>query len=129
MARDPEAYRQDMIRAADILRGFLRGTTRAKFDTDILMRSAIERWLGIIGEAAACFPEWARRQYPSIPWRNIVGFRQIVLHQYWLVDPDESWSAATRDAPVLAKALRAKPPKRPSTQLEDEIEKAIRRKK
>jgi len=129
VARDAEAYREDMIRAADLIRGFIRGVTRAKFDTDLLIRSAVERQLGIIGEGAACFPEWARRQYPSIPWKAIAAFRQIVVHQYWFVDLDEAWAAATKDAPTLAKALSAKILKKPSAQLEAEIAQVLRPKK
>ena len=133
--RDDAGYRLDMIRASDMIRGYLRSTnaTFAKFvSTTIqnqLLRDGIERNLGKIGEAAYEFSEAGRRQYPTIPWNEISGMRQYLIHGYWAVDPDKSWEAATKYAPELARTLRARELKKPSLQLEAEIERVISQRK
>lgn len=118
-----EARRADMLLAADTIRGYMRGITRAKFTGMVL--DAVLRKLGIFGEAAAEFKGTSRRQYPDIPWGSIVRLRQFVIHQYFAVDLDEAWDAATRTVPEYARILRAKPLKRSSLQLEAEIDVAL----
>jgi uncharacterized protein with HEPN domain len=122
-----QARRLDMIRAADTIRGYLRGITRAKFMGMAL--DAVLRQLGIFGEAAAEFTLAARRQYPSIAWGSIVAMRQYVIHQYFNVDLDEAWDAATQAAPEYARALRAKDLKKPSAQLEAELDLMLKHKR
>lgn len=119
-----EARRADMILAADTIRGYMRGITRAKFVGMVL--DAVLRQLGIFGEAAAEFKGTSRCQYPDIPWGSIVRLRQYVIHQYFAVDLDEAWDAAMHTVPEYARMLRAKPLKRSSLQLEAEIDTALR---
>jgi len=119
-----EARRLDMLLAADTMRGYLRGVTRAKFTGMVL--DAVLRQLGIFGEAASEFSGAARRQYPGIPWGSVVRQRQYVIHQYFEVDLDEAWDAAVRTVPEYARELRAKVLKRSSAQLEDEISRALK---
>ena len=118
-----EAGRLDMILAADTIRGYLRGVTRAKFTGMVL--DAVLRQLGIVGEAATAFHGTARRQYPGIPWGTVVKFRQYLIHQYFNVDIDEAWMAGVQDMPEYARILRARTLKKPSAQIEDEINMAV----
>lgn len=118
-----EALRLDMLMAADTIRGYLRGVTRAKFTGMIL--DAVLRQLGIFGEAAAQFSGVSRRQYPGIPWGSVVRQRQYVIHQYFDVDLDEVWDAAAHTVPEYARMLRGRPLKRSSAQLEAEVELAL----
>jgi uncharacterized protein with HEPN domain len=122
-----QARRIDMLEAADTIRGYLRGITRAKFTGMAL--DAVLRRLGIFGEAAAEFTSAARRQYPSIPWGTIVGMRQYVIHQYFNVDLDEAWDNATRTVPEYARILRTRELKKPSAQLEAEIALVLKHKR
>jgi uncharacterized protein with HEPN domain len=56
---------------------------------------ALERSLEVVGE------------YARIAWRDIIGMRNIIAHEYGRVDPDELWTTAIRDAPVLVSELEA----------------------
>jgi uncharacterized protein with HEPN domain len=68
---------------------------------------AVERQLFIIGEAAAHLPdEWTSRR-PEVPWRRIVGLRNILAHAYWRIDEDELWEIATNKVRPLAEAVAA----------------------
>jgi len=63
--------------------------------------------LQILGEAAAALSEETRQRMPDIPWRQIIGMRHILVHQYFAVDLDVVWQAAPNDAPELRAAAQA----------------------
>ncbi|ABU58543.1 protein of unknown function DUF86 [Roseiflexus castenholzii DSM 13941] len=67
---------------------------------------AVTRNLEIIGEAARQIPEPLRERYPLIPWRRVVGLRNIVIHQYFAVDPNIIWTIATQQLPELKPLLQ-----------------------
>lgn len=62
------------------------------------------RHLQIIGEAARALPEDVRALAPEIPWSNIIGMRNILVHGYFDIDTDIVWDAATRDVPAIKPA-------------------------
>lgn len=118
-----------MIRAADEIRTMLRGVTEAAFLKNLVLVRAVERDLGVIGEAASNFSVAARRQYPDVPWEEIVGLRTHVIHFYFTIDPVIVWNTAIKDVPELARALRRRELKKTSLQLATEIEQVLRREK
>ena len=59
----------------------------------------------IIGEAARALPEDVRAIASEIPWSNIVGMRNILVHGYFDIDTDIVWNAATRDVPAIKPAV------------------------
>ena len=70
-----------------------------------MVLDAVVRNLEIIGEAARHLPETLRLRYHEIDWRRVVGFRNIVIHEYFDVDPEIVWTIATKHLPVLKKVL------------------------
>ena len=78
---------------------------RADLDTDRALGLATLRCLEIIGEAANRLPESVRQQYPQIPWLQIIGTRNRLVHGYDLVDYDIIWSTVTEDLPPLIAEL------------------------
>lgn len=91
MRPDPKAYLWDALRAAELVRGFARGQSFADYQSDVMLRSAVERQFEIIGEAlnrlSKADPEIASR-IPEL--RRIVAFRNILIHGYATVD-DALW--------------------------------------
>jgi uncharacterized protein with HEPN domain len=63
------------------------------------------RHLQIIGEAARTIPEEIRELAPAIPWLQIAGMRNILVHGYFEIDTDLVWDAVTRDVPALKPAI------------------------
>lgn len=127
--RNDASYRLDMINAADEIRTMTRGVTEAAFLKSLVLIRAVERDLGVIGEAASKFSIGARRQYPDVPWEEIVGLRTHLIHFYFTVDPSIVWNTAKKDAPELARALRRHELKKTSLQIDSEIERMLKRKK
>ena len=63
------------------------------------------RALEIIGEAAAQVPAEVRGRYPAVPWREMVGMRNVVIHNYFGVDENVIWRTIHDDLPPLKKAV------------------------
>jgi uncharacterized protein with HEPN domain len=81
--------------------------TRQNLDDDRLLELALVRLLEIVGEAASRVPEEERVKYPEIPWPQIVGLRNRLIHGYDAVDLDILWQIIVHDLPPLATALEA----------------------
>lgn len=99
--RREELYLKDIVEAADAISSFLAGCSREAFMQDELRRSAVLHKLTIIGEAAARLPKEFCDLHQQVEWPEIVGFRNIVVHEYFAVDWAIVWVAATVEAQQL----------------------------
>ena len=63
------------------------------------------RALEVIGEAARHVPSIVRRRYPQIPWKKIVGMRNVVIHGYFGVDTEVIWRTIQDDLPPLRRIV------------------------
>lgn len=105
--RDVRLFIQDMLDAIDKVERYINSLDRGAFARNELVLDAVVRNLEVIGEAARQIPEDFRKLHPSIPWRRVVGFRNIVIHEYFAVDPDEVWIIAKEQLPALKTTLYA----------------------
>jgi uncharacterized protein with HEPN domain len=103
--RDP-GYTDDIVNAAAKIKNYLHGKHRGQFDSNEMLRDAVIRQLGIVGEAAASLSTAFREAHPKVPWKDIIGLRQVVLHKYWNVDMDIIWPTAKNDVQTIATYLR-----------------------
>ena len=111
MQRDDTVYLGHMLDTARKAAAKVRGKTRAQYDADEDLRLILAHLIQTIGEAAARVSPNARAAHPEIPWKQIVGIRHRIVHDYMDVDYDVLWQVATRDLPPLITALeRVVPP-------------------
>jgi uncharacterized protein with HEPN domain len=107
LRRDPRSFLWDANQAAEAIAAMASGKSFADFEHDIVLRSAIERQFEIIGEALAQLaridPALAQR-VPNL--REIVAFRNVLIHGYATIDPERVWQATEYDLPNLRAALR-----------------------
>jgi uncharacterized protein with HEPN domain len=101
-----KAYLWDMLDAALAIQEFVRGRTFEEYLSNRMMRGAVERHIEIIGEAARRLSEDTRQSHSEIPWRAIVGQRNVLAHEYDEVMDEAIWAIATRRIPDLIAALR-----------------------
>lgn len=82
-----------------------RGRTREDLERDDLLAAGLERFIEVVGEAASKVSPETRRELPGIPWREIVGMRNRLVHGYASVDHDITWNVTVVDLPALVAAL------------------------
>ena len=94
-----------MLDAAHKAREFVQGRHRSDLETDEMLALALVRLLEIFGEAAARVSAEVQIQLPAIPWRQITGTRNHLVHGYFNVDLDIVWSIIQHDLPPCIAAL------------------------
>jgi len=82
-----------------------RNTVRADLDSDRKLNLSLVRLLEILGEAANRVPSEEQDRYPHIPWPQLIGLRNRLIHGYDQVDFDILWQILTQDLPPLVAAL------------------------
>jgi len=98
---------QDIVAAIELVAKFTQGVDHDNFDESLLIQSAVVRQIEIIGEATKRLSEEFRQKYTDIPWRQMAGMRDILIHAYDSIDPDEVWNVATRDLPRICTQIKA----------------------
>ncbi len=100
MKRD-DAYLLDILIAARKAIGFLQGISRTQFEGSELHQAAVIRPLEIIGEAAGRVSEETRQSHPEIPWQQMIGMRNRLIHEYFRIDVEAVWDTVHKDLPEL----------------------------
>jgi uncharacterized protein with HEPN domain len=80
--RNDLAHFFDMLNAARVVVSFVSGRSFEDYAVDLMLRSAVERQVEIIGEAARRVSKVSREQHSEVPWRAILAQRHILAHEY-----------------------------------------------
>ena len=100
-----------MLEHAREAAALVQGKTREELDDDRVRTLALVRLLEIIGEAAWRVPDQIRSASPAIPWGEIIGLRNRLIHGYDAVDLDILWQILQHDVPsLIAELERVVPP-------------------
>ncbi len=118
MTKDPRVYLAHILECVERITQYT-STGKAAFLADKKTQDAVVRNFEVIGEAAKRVPEGFRRAYPSVPWRSLAGFRDVLIHQYEGVSLPRVWSIVEKDLRGLQQAIAAILP--PLDQLEREL--------
>jgi uncharacterized protein with HEPN domain len=106
LKRDPKSLLWDARDAADAIAAMTAEKSFAEFAGDIVLRSAVERQFMIVGEALAQLARLDAALATKVPdLREIVSFRNILIHGYALIDRARVWRAVEEDLPTLRAAL------------------------
>jgi uncharacterized protein with HEPN domain len=103
--RDPQERLRDILEAIAAIERHA-AMDRTAFDQDELVQSWFLRHLQIIGEAARGLPDAVRSSAPAVPWPQIIGMRNVLVHGYFDIDQDIVWGAVVRDVPELKPAIQ-----------------------
>ena len=101
MRRDDGVYFNHIIDAITTIEGYLAGIDEPTFRSQQLLQDGVIRQLAIIGEAVKHLSKTVRSQHAHIPWQDIAGMRDMLVHQYFGIDLDEVWLTARDDLPAL----------------------------
>ena len=86
MTRNADLYIKDILDNMGNAERFVEGMTRQEFSKDTKTAYAVTRCIEIIGEATKNVPAATRRKYPDIPWKQMAGMRDKVIHFYFGVN-------------------------------------------
>jgi uncharacterized protein with HEPN domain len=114
MIKDDTVYLGHMLDQARKVAGKVQGKTRAEFDADENLRLALAHLVQTIGEAARRVSDTTKTASPEVPWRQIMGMRHRIVHDYMNVDEDILWAVATIHVPALAAHLTTLMPPEPT---------------
>jgi len=106
-SRGIKLYLTDILEAIEKIGRYTQGISFQVFAKDGKTVDAVIRNLSIIGEAAARIPEDFRVASPEVPWQEIVGMRNKVVHEYFGVDEEILWKTITEDLGGLEDQVRS----------------------
>lgn len=105
MSRDNRFRLQDILDAIDRISSYVEGMTYEDFLADRKTQDAVTRNVEIIGEAARSLSEQFKQEHSSIPWQDIVGMRNVIVHHYFGILPDVVWDVIENELPTLRSQL------------------------
>jgi len=99
-------YLQDILDATEKAQAFLGEMDRQEFEADERTAFAVIRALEVAGEAARHIPEDIARRYPKVPWSDMIGMRNVLVHDYIEVDLEAVWLTVKNDLPEAEREIR-----------------------
>lgn len=106
MSRRVDILLGEILMAIDLLRQYTEGMVFEAFSANLEKQDAVVRRLEIIGEAVKGIPSEVRAAYPNVPWRDIAGARDVLVHEYFRVDLAMAWNMVQNDLPALEMQVR-----------------------
>jgi uncharacterized protein with HEPN domain len=110
MSRDT-AYLLDILDSGRLAISHLGDSTREHFFGDVQKQDAVIRRLSIIGEAARRISQKTRDEISDLPWTEMIGMRNLMIHEYDDVDMGIVWDTVVNDLPPIVAALQRLFPK------------------
>jgi uncharacterized protein with HEPN domain len=104
--RDELTTRAEMIDASERAMEYAAGTTLETLPFDRMRSDAILRVLGVLGEAGGRVSQETRQRFPLLPWREMKGMRNVLIHRYDRVAWQIVWDTVTVHIPAMMSALR-----------------------
>ncbi|MDX2206119.1 MAG: DUF86 domain-containing protein [Gemmatimonadales bacterium] len=106
MSRGIDILLGEILDAIALLRDYTEGLDFAAFAANIEKQDSVIRRLEIIGEAVKGVPDDVRAKHSAVPWRDIAGARDILIHEYFRVDLEMAWDMVRKDLPLLEVEVR-----------------------
>jgi|SRR3989344_83583 len=101
MKRDLSLFLEDILVNINDIESFVGNLSRERLEINKLRTKAILRSLEVIGEAVKHIPSEIREKYPNIPWKDVAGMRDVLIHAYFGIENDHIWKAIKKDLPIL----------------------------
>jgi len=97
--RSLDLFISDIIEAINKIERYTRDLDFSKFRENELVIDAVIRNLEVIGEASTHIPENIREKHSNLPWKRIIGLRNIAIHGYFKIELNMIWAIITKNLP------------------------------
>ena len=104
--RDYKLYLRDILKALESIEKFVEGMDFEEFQKDDKTSSAVVRKFEIIGEAAKRVPEHIKQEYQQVPWKEMAGMRDRLIHFYFGVDYNLVWITIKERIPQIKPLIK-----------------------
>ncbi len=106
MRKDDLVFLRHMLDAINLIEEYLRDRDYDEFRNNRMLQDAVIREIEIIGEATKNLSTGFRNKHSNIPWRQIAGMRDKLIHAYFGVDIEAVWDTIMKDIPSLKEKLQ-----------------------
>jgi len=104
--RDLRDYINDLIEACEDILSFTKGMSYSDFAGDKKTVNAVIRSLEVIGEATKQLPMSFRDNYPDVPWKQMAGMRDKLIHEYFGIDKQMVWQVVEKHIPGILPLIK-----------------------
>ena len=99
--KDDSIYIDHILNSINRILVYISGMDQEAFEANLVTQDAVVRQLEVIGEATKRVSKKLRSKHPDIPWSDMVGMRDVLIHDYIDVDLGVVWKTASEDIPNL----------------------------
>jgi len=104
--RSQRQYIQDILEAIEAAEDFVEGVQFEELEGDLEKQFALQRAFEVIGEATKNLDSSIREGYPEVPWDDMAGMRDVLIHQYFAVELEVVWDTIHNRFPKIEPQLR-----------------------
>lgn len=107
MKKDDNVFLRHILDAITRIKGYVAGLKREDFMVNYLVQDGVIRQIEIIGEATKKLSGETKKKHLDIPWKDMAGMRDKLIHGYFGVDIGAVWDTVKNDIPDLEKRIKA----------------------
>ena len=106
MKKDPLIYLDHILECIELIKMYVSNMTEEDFKNDIAKQDAVIRRIEIIGEAVKNLPADVKKLYSEVPCKEIAGMRDILIHEYFGVDINQTWQVTQKNIYELEQNIK-----------------------